>query len=218
LRGDRAAEEKLNEQVRAGEVGVSALFESSPSGTPPGFLYSWRTLRENQSRLLEENTRLVEIAKLPAEQQGPAFRRFQNDYGEEWNQRDILGRLSVFPFHDFFSGSLVAGAWQSRHRVNLNLAILALASERFRLDHGRWPAAAAELVPNYLSSVPYDPYSGGPLHWKRDEHGLPIYSVGPNGKDDGGVWPRGNPYSYNQDEGFRLDDLKQREIASSSRH
>ena len=44
------------------------------------------------------------------------------------------------------------------------------------------------------------------MHWKRDEHGLIIYSVGANGNDDGGIWPRGNPYSYNKDEGFRLDD------------
>jgi hypothetical protein len=217
LRGDRAAQEKLNEQVRAGEMGISALFDSTPSGTPPLFLYSWRTLRENQSRLLEVNTRLVEIAKMAAEQQGPAFRLYQDKQMQEWNDRDILGRLYTFPFRDLFMSSLAAGAWQSRHRVNLNLAILALASERFRLDHGRWPDASAELVPAYLSSVPYDPYSGGPLHWKRDEHGLIIYSVGLDGKDDGGVWPRGNPYSYNKDEGFRLDDPERRDIASSSK-
>ena len=136
---------------------------------------------------------------------------------QEWNDRDILGRLYVFPFHELFTASLAAGAWQSRHRANLNLAIFALASERFRLDHGRWPDAPADLVPAYLSSVPYDPYSGGPLHWKRDEHGLIIYSVGVNGKDDGGIWPRGNPYSYNKDEGFRLDNPKRRDIASPSK-
>jgi hypothetical protein len=213
LRGDRAWAEKLNEQVRAGEAGVSALFDSGP---PPSFMYSWRTLRENQSRLLEENTRLVEIAKLPAEQQGPAFRRHQDDYMAEWNNRDILGRLYTFPFHDSFMSSLAAGAWQSRHRAHLSLAIFALASERFRLDHGRWPDAPAELIPAYLSSVPYDPYSGDPLHWKRDQYGLIIYSVDANGKDDGGIWSPGNPYSYNQDLGFRLGDPKRRTITASS--
>ncbi len=197
--------EKLNEQVRAGEVGISALFEG---GSPPAFLYSWRTLRENQARLLEENSRLIEITRIPAEQQGPAFRRYQDIHYQEWEQDDLLSRIYILPFHELFLGPLNSGTWQSRHRVNLNLAILALASERFRLDHGRWPDAPAELVPAYLSSVPYDPYSGGPLNWKRDEHSLIIYSVGLNGKDDGGVWPRGNPYWYNQDLGFRLEDPK----------
>jgi hypothetical protein len=214
LRGGRAAQEMLNERVRAGDVGASALFEST--GTAHlSIMLSWRTLRENQARLLEENSRLVEMCQLPAEQQGPAFQRYQDTHAQEWNDHDILGRIYALPFHELLRPN--AGAWQSRHRVNLNLAILALANERFRLDHGRWPDAPAELVPTYLSSVPYDPYSGGPLHWKRDEHGLTLYSVGPNGKDDGGIWPRGNPYSYNQDEGFRLDDPGSRDMVSTSK-
>ena len=36
-------------------------------------LYTMRTIRENQARLLELNNRMVELAKLPFEQQGPAF-------------------------------------------------------------------------------------------------------------------------------------------------
>ena len=44
LRGDRAAQEKLNEQVRAGEVGLSALFES------PGHLASVSCLMADPAR------------------------------------------------------------------------------------------------------------------------------------------------------------------------
>ena len=62
--------------------------------------------------------------------------------------------------------SLVVGRWQSRHHAAANLAVLALASERFRLDHGRWPQSAADLVPAYFEAVPYDPHTGGSLHWK----------------------------------------------------
>ena len=216
LRGDRAAREKLMDRVRAGTSGVSSLFDS-PTGSPPGFLYSWRMLRENQAELLERNTELVELARLPAEQQGPAFRRFFDDHSQHWNQSGWVDRVFTFPFHNAFQESLVTGMWQSRHRANLNLAILAVASERFRLDHGRWPESPAELVPSYLSSIPHDPHSGGPLRWKRAGKDLLIYSVGVNGVDDGGVWPRGNPYGYNQDLGFRLDDPEARVRRSAAK-
>ena len=209
LRGDRAADEKLNEKVRTGRAGVTALFES-PGGFPPGFIYSWRTIRANQAQLLAENTRLVELAKLPAEQQGPALLRYQDAFWVHWNNTSILDKIYILPFHDLFRGSLVTGSWQARHRTSLHLAILALAGERFRLDHGRWPESPAELIPSYLSAVPYDPYSNGPMRWKRDGTGLVVYSVGRNGTDDGGLWLRGDPYAYGQDEGFRLDDPRDR--------
>jgi hypothetical protein len=202
LRGDRATAERMIEQVRTGSRGFASLFGV---GAPPGFLYSWTTLRENQARLLEENTQLVEVAKLPAEQQGPAFRRLLDDHYIRFNKSGILDRIYTFPFHDLHGRALVVGAWQTRHRTQLNLAILALASERYRLDHGRWPATPAELVPAYLSTVPFDPHGGGPLHWKITGGNLILYSVGENGIDDGGIWSRGNPYHPNQDEGFRLD-------------
>ena len=176
---------------------------------PARFIYSWHTIRANQAQLLAENTRLVELAKLPAEQQ-LALLRYQDAFWVHWNNTSILDKIYILPFHDLFRGSLVTGSWQARHRTSLHLAILALAGERFRLDHGRWPESPAELIPSYLSAVPYDPYSNGPMRWKRDGTGLVVYSVGRNGTDDGGLWLRGDPYAYGQDEGFRLDDPRDR--------
>ena len=54
----------------------------------------------------------------------------------------------------------------------VNLAVLALASERFRLDHGRWPKLARELVPSYIEAVPYDPHTGKDLCWKPTDRAL----------------------------------------------
>ena len=36
-----------------------------------------------------------------------------------------------------------------------------LALRLYRLDHGRWPAAVADLAPAYLPAVPLDPVAGG---------------------------------------------------------
>ena len=58
------------------------------------------------------------------------------------------------------------------------LAATSLAVQLFRADHGRWPAALAELVPAYLPSVPLDPF-------KLDEPiGLVVFPRAlPDGRD-----------------------------------
>ncbi len=106
---------------------------------------------------------------------------------------------------------------QSDHHTSANLAVLALASERFRLAHGRWPNSPAVLVPAYLSAEPFDPPTGGPLHYKQSGKRLIIYSVGLDGKDDGGVWERGTGYWFGKDVGFILDGPKDRVASAGSK-
>jgi hypothetical protein len=92
-------------------------------------------------------------------------------------------------------------------------APVALAAERFRQARGRWPAALGELVPEYLTAVPRDPQDLRPLRLARLADGIAIYSVGPDGKDDGGdvtagqVGPGRRP---GRDVGLRLWDPDQR--------
>ena len=44
----------------------------------------------------------------------------------------------------------------------------------------------ADLVPRFLAAVPTDPFNGAPLRYKRSEQGFIVYSIGPDGHDDGG--------------------------------
>jgi len=62
----------------------------------------------------------------------------------------------------------------------------AVAIERFRLVHGQLPENLNELVPQFLSAVPSDPFDGAPLRYHRLAKGYVIYSVGRDGHDDGG--------------------------------
>jgi hypothetical protein len=67
------------------------------------------------------------------------------------------------------------------------LALIAIALERFRLRHGKWPRGLGTLVPECISGLPPDPYSAAPFRYRTDGNGPPwLYSVGPNGRDDGG--------------------------------
>jgi hypothetical protein len=73
-----------------------------------------------------------------------------------------------------------------RTRALLRSGIVALAAERFRRVHGRWPASLEELVPDFLKDVPRDPFDGQPLRFRRLSDGVVVYSVGIDRTDDGG--------------------------------
>jgi len=74
------------------------------------------------------------------------------------------------------------------HAANLSLRGLAVlyAVRLFQHEHGRVPHNLAELTPQYLESVPMDPYSGQPLVYQAHSDWHSLYSVGPDGQDDGG--------------------------------
>jgi hypothetical protein len=69
-------------------------------------------------------------------------------------------------------------------RIHVTMA--ALAVERFRLAQAQLPESLNELVPQFLSAVPIDPFDGQPLRYHRLIKGYLIYSVGADGHDDGG--------------------------------
>ena len=84
-------------------------------------------------------------------------------------------------------------------RARLDTAHAGLAIERYRLAKGRLPETLADLVPQYLESVPLDPFDGAALRYQMLAQGFVVYSIGRNGWDDGGTppapgqeWRRGN--------------------------
>ncbi len=63
-------------------------------------------------------------------------------------------------------------------------------------DHKKYPDKLADLVPKYIAEVPGDVFNEKPLVYKKSDTGYLFYSVGINGKDDGGKFysdePRGD--------------------------
>ncbi len=101
------------------------------------------------------------------------------------------------------------------HETALQVAATALAVEQWRAAHGAWPESLEELVPQFLPKAPEDPYSEAKLLYRRADDGVLVYSVGPDGVDDGGVpperaglsgWRRGRGW----DLPFRLLDAERR--------
>jgi hypothetical protein len=67
-----------------------------------------------------------------------------------------------------------------------DISNLAFALAAYRADHGSYPSKLADLVPKHVKELPRDMFHNGEFRYKRDGNGYLLYSVGPNGKDDGG--------------------------------
>jgi hypothetical protein len=126
------------------------------------------------ARVLNRATRLVEIAKLPPH-------RWKDELEElpKIESSDPAERFLASPEH--FSFPCL------RARVMLRCAGVALAVERYRRAKGRWPVSLGDLKPDLLVAVPLDPFDGALLRYRQLKDGAVIYSVGPDGKDDGGA-------------------------------
>jgi hypothetical protein len=64
--------------------------------------------------------------------------------------------------------------------------VVAFALAWYQRDNARYPNNLNDLAPKYLAQVPKDLFSGGALIYKPAPNGYLLYSVGMNGRDDGG--------------------------------
>jgi hypothetical protein len=127
-----------------------------------------------QAAILESLTKLVEIGKRPPEEQRPLLDEWQATAG----RLPPLARMLVPA-----SGKL--GVAFLRSHAEARCAITAVAAERYRRAHGRWPNTPDELVAaNLLPAVPADPFGGQPLRLARIADGIVVSSAGPDGKGD----------------------------------
>jgi len=78
----------------------------------------------------------------------------------------------------------------ARHRAGLG---------RAAISTGEWTVTEdlQELVPEYFSEIPIDPFDGAPFRYRVRANGQwAVYSVGPNQTDDGGELPANEPKKY----------------------
>jgi len=82
-----------------------------------------------------------------------------------------------------------------RCKATTDALVTTLALLRYGSDMSQLPASLSELVSSrYLERVPMDPYSDGPLVYRRNGDGFVLYSLGADFDDDGGTastWGQG---------------------------
>ena len=106
---------------------------------------------------------------------------------ERWGEFEKAGREPAGILTSLLLPALTSIAERSaRSEARTRLAELGVAVERFRLQHGRHPAKLAELFAGSAALAITDPFDGKPLRMVQADGGVVLYSVGPDGKDDGG--------------------------------
>jgi hypothetical protein len=202
LRAERVGFYECLQAMRTGRFNRAAygLAPSALGPTADG-LYERVQAQACAAAYLRYFNELVEIAKLPSEQQQERLKGLREPSQKLPVLLEALTRGSNWPklaqsFHDA--------------RAELRCAAAALAAERYRLAEGRWPEGLDALVPRYLAAVPADPFDGRPLRLKRLPEGVVLYSIGPDGTDDGGVVDHKRPQAPGTDVEFRLWDAGRR--------
>jgi len=109
----------------------------------------------------------------------------------DWKEQ-LMRRLSMITGTNSDSLPMLLQS-ANRHQARLRLLICGLALRVYSVENGNPPEKLADLVPDYLPAVPQDPYSGEPLVYRREAAKYVLYSVGPDGQDDGGKpWDQAN--------------------------
>jgi|SRR5579883_184790 len=213
LRGERAAFDRLFDNIDRGVLGVSDLSEAADkSFNPQRAVGEWLYrgyLPGDRARFLEIMTRLIAISREPAHDRRGHFEQEEADFRAWASPRP--------PDRQYLLTSLLMPAWGKiatsdlRAKANLRAAAAGIACERFRQANKRWPKDLAEIPKGILPEIPLDPFDGQPLRYRRTDDGVVIYSVGQDLQDDDGhLSAKGEPGT---DLGFRLWDPAHRRAA-----
>ena len=170
-----ASPEKPNEaEMRA--ITNATSYEDSPTGEATSYIKDdWMTRFLNRGYLvyLDQLIRIVQkpyAARPPAPEDDPHF---------------VISIMSSAQYASWFK--------YTDHMSQNLLLVTTLALRSYHAEQGNYPETLAALVPATLSRVPEDPFAReGRLRYRRTDDGYLLYSVGPDGKDDGGK-PIRNP-------------------------
>ena len=170
---------------------------SSPRATFEGFVsgylslpaYKLISINADEIRYLKTSQEtVVALRLLKAHRPWPDVKQALLKAGPQLIQRaSLLGRLrypfSTMAIPDYIRASSVAIKVETERQMTL----AAIALRRSQLRHDKQPPSLEALVPEFLPAVPYDYMSAKPLRYRLKPDGnYVLYSVGLDGKDDGG--------------------------------
>jgi hypothetical protein len=217
LRGERACLDRMFVNMRSGQVSVGSIVAMSNGG--PGSPSSIKAqvagwayrpfLANDHAVCLETLNQYCAAAQLPDHRQRAALQAVPLP---SKTQGSLLSALLVPAINKMHDASL-------RHRAVLRCAAIAIAVERYRQEHGRWPDTLAEIPKKILPAIPLDPYDGQPLRFVGRADGVTIYSIGTDEVDNGGnvseKWSDWNKPGF--DMGIRLFDPQSRGLPAIER-
>ncbi len=182
VRGERAFLDSIFSKVATGESSATELTYVARGnwGAPPGLrdevsgYLSRHEFKPAHAWLLRYTTAAVEIIK-------------KHGHDSEGPLKELEATLADAPtLARQLAPKFGRLASVKKSRALCACAYAAMAAERYRLQHKRWPALLAELAAaRLLDELPTDPYDGKPLRLRGTQDGIVVYSVGTSGAYDG---------------------------------
>ncbi len=189
----RNINELLGDSGQASSIFILLLFYHS---IPSGWIYQneLRVCRFSVMEylpLVDETNRTVSPSAVRAAENAlhrELRHRSPENFLEPWLLPDLSNAVKRFAYA----------------QESADLARVAIALERYRQETGVYPTSLDVLAPTLIEKVPHDIVGGQPLHYERTSDGrFVLYSVGWNGRDDGGavVVTKGSSGTVNIDQG-----------------
>lgn len=197
LRMERASLDRLYQNFAEGKDSITAMSTryalAVPGSIPVQSAYFATQRRKEHLDFLNRYSALIEIARAPE----PERIARQSNLEPFPSQNSIVAKLvNGLGGPEFgFGADLVRTA-------RIRGAIAAIACERHRMKRGNWPRE--------LDDAPSDPFTGKPMIYRQRESGIAIYSVGPDGEDNGGAFESKLKPKAGHDVGFELLDPDRR--------
>lgn len=102
--------------------------------------------------------------------------RFHSSFDVETVKRNEPGLWQVAPYFEFITPGMKRAyinfysAW-----VQFDQLVLAVALEQYHKDHGVYPEKLESLTPQYLESLPREPYEGKPYLYEKERREFTIH-------------------------------------------
>lgn len=175
---DQSINEKLQEQVDA-MAREGALIQPVAKYAKHGYYY-----KPNQTKDLYTALYAWQIGYIGEQCVVGSEPELEKQHTVGWKlvfTENAVGKL-LFSATGLLLGSVIAK--QCQNDLALNVAKAQLGLLLYKVDHGVAPASLDKIVPDYMSSLPVDPYNNQPLRYNAKEKLL--YSVGEKKQDVGG--------------------------------
>ena len=188
----------------AGQDQLMSLFGRTSGGSSSSTLSDWGKKLEGKTALMywrghmdeaetfylrDSISRLQAIRRLKTDTSGASLKN------EIKAEHDALVKELDAPmgkYRHLFSAIAIPNFQRSfdiavQRETQRRMTITAIALKRFQLRHGNYPTALSELTPQFLTAELIDAWSGKPFHYQLNADGtFTLYSVGSDGRDDGG--------------------------------
>ena len=151
----------------------------------------WRFAWAHQAELkiLKDMQTLIELTRITTKNASylavkPDLEALVQKLGDK--NKSFYDRLR-FPLTDEVIITIPAILKPARAEADRAQCITAIALKRYSLRYGKLPDTLSALVPEFIAAVPVDYLDGQPIKYRLNADGsFTLYSVGEDGKDDGG--------------------------------